>query len=137
MLRTVGHGVPYVYGEINDSSTGHKRKPNMSFELGSTAKSFNVRQFIFDYFCISELNGQQLSRPIDATIRFDASHYLAECRDLPLYATGITEHEAKANLASQIEELIDDLGTDDNLSDEWLAHKRYLNERVLNEKRSV
>lgn len=109
----------------------------MSFKLGSTGKSFNVKELILEYFCIWRLNGKQLASPIDATIKFDESHYLAECREVPLYATGNTDQEAKKNLVIQIEELLEDLNSDDNLSDEWLAHKRYLNERVVNEKRSV
>lgn len=104
---------------------------------GLPGKVSTLRRLSLNIFCIWRLNGKQLASPIDATIKFDESHYLAECREVPLYATGNTDQEAKKNLVIQIEELLEDLNSDDNLSDEWLAHKRYLNERVVNEKRSV
>ena len=81
---------------------------------------------------ISTLSKTKLDKPIRITVELDESIYLAKCIDLPIYATGTSSAEAVDNLRDELYDLYLELKDEENenLSDEWIGHKQYLEERI-------
>lgn len=114
--------LPIQKGDSSSNSIGKFFYVTDAYEIAKPAYVFNFGKQVR----IIDLPGKTLSSPILAFVRYDETHYLAECIEVPIYAIGNSMKESLSNLKEQLLELYDELKDDDELSDEWLKHKSYL-----------
>ena len=78
------------------------------------------------YENVNILITKRLKKEISIYIEPDGDFFLASLPLLPIYGYGDTRNEAKESLLRQIEICYEDLIRDNNFSEDWLRHKKYL-----------
>lgn len=113
--RETSSGQFFILGRLQNETPCFESKPFLVQE------AFKIH--------IDSIDENKLTAPIIVAVQFDQIHYLAECIEIPIYATGLTVGEAIINLKDQILELYHELLQEEDLSEEWVRHKNYLKDR--------
>jgi hypothetical protein len=71
-----------------------------------------------------------LSSPISVIMETDYPGMIARTPDIPVFGHGDDWAEALGNLQAELASLYEDLLEDDQFTDEWLAIKAYLKQKV-------
>ena len=105
--------------------------------IRSTASTAFVVGYLWGYFDsnlhitkIERLSHLELNTAIDVILEPDGNGFIARTPDLPLYGYGEDIVDAIDMLKEEIESLYDDLMEDDNFSKDWLRIKKFLKERI-------
>lgn len=113
--------------------TGQKQIVAIFNYSGIAPETSSVRQNtdVVSITKIERLIQYGLSSPIMITIETDADGFIARAIELPLYGFADSPVEAVTRLKKEIETLYDDLQKDDEFSEEWLSHKKYLQAKIV------